>query len=389
MGRQTPSAGDVIGGIYEAALEPELWPAALKGIAGYLNGRSAVAIAVDLGAREVGFAALHGIEPRALADYERHYVRIDPWNDYLRAMAPGRPMVSQAAMDDAAFARTAFCNEFLRPLDIFHAMGGFVRRRGTAAFLVGVQRPKDAGGFRPTELARMAALFPHLARAARIHRRLARAGGLAQGLTAALERLSCAALLAARDGRIAWMNRAAEALIRRGDGLRLEQGRLTAAAGNGAGQTLQRLLSGAGNGTADAGGRCALPRVCGGANGSGRRPLTAQVTPLPGPESPVDLALDLPRPAALILIGNPDGAPPPPAERLARDLGLTAAEARIAAALAAGSSIAAYAETARLSIHTARWTLKQARAKTGAHRQTDLVRQVIAAAGAGVVEGAR
>lgn len=402
MGGQKPAAVDVVGGIYEAALEPELWPPALKNMAAHLGAASATAIAIDVRAREVGFAALHNIEARHLDDYRRHYVRIDPWNDYLRGQAPGRPIVSQAAMDDDDFARTAFCNDFLRPQDMFHAMGGFVLRRGPLAFLCGVQRPRAAGGFAPQEVARMAALFPHLARAARIHRRMTLAGGLGQGLTAALERLPCAALLAAADGSVPWMNRAAEALLRRGDGLRLREGRLEAAANGATSQALRRLIAGApaaeknghggagaGGRAADAGGNLAIPR------GEGRRPLAALVTPLTGAAADrlsgaaPDLALDLARPAALILVSDPDCAVRMPAERLARALGLTPAEARIAAALGAGSSIAAYAETAQLSINTARWTLKQAMAKLGAHRQTDLVRQVIAATGAGAGEAAR
>ena len=103
----------------------------------------------------------------------------------------------------------------------------------------------------------------------------------------------------------------------------------------------------------------------------------------------MDITGDLARPAALILVSDPDCAVQVPAERLARALGLTAAEVRIGVAVGAGSSIAAYAETAQLSINTARWTLKQAMAKLGAHRQTDLVRQVIAAMGAGAAERAR
>jgi len=39
VGRQKPSAADVIGGVYEAALEPEMWPAALRKIANHLELR--------------------------------------------------------------------------------------------------------------------------------------------------------------------------------------------------------------------------------------------------------------------------------------------------------------------------------------------------------------
>ena len=44
--------------------------------------------------------------------------------------------------------------------------------------------------------------------------------------------------------------------------------------------------------------------------------------------------------------------------------------------------ISDYAGAARITIGTARWYLKQALAKTGAHRQSELVRHVISAVGA-------
>jgi DNA-binding CsgD family transcriptional regulator len=125
----------------------------------------------------------------------------------------------------------------------------------------------------------------------------------------------------------------------------------------------------------EAGGLLHLPRPWPG------RPLAAMVTPLSMPASAVDIALDATRPAALLLINDPDRAVQFPTDRLARAFGLTSAEARLAAALATGSSLSAYAEAAQITIGTARWYLKQALAKTGAHRQSELVRHVITAVG--------
>ncbi len=56
---------------------------------------------------------------------------------------------------------------------------------------------------------------------------------------------------------------------------------------------------------------------------------------------------------------------------------MTPAEARLAAGLAAGKSLAEIAEEAGLSIHTARWTLKRIFARTGARRQSELVSMLL------------
>jgi len=394
--RAGPATADVIGGIYEAALEPARWPAALEQLAEHTGAASAAAFVVDLSASAVGFMSVAGLDPRLLDDYAAYYARIDPWNAFLGGRPAGRTIVSQMVMDDATFGRTEFCNDFLQPYGMFHAMGGFAVRSGSLAFLAGVQRPRERGGFGPGELERMRAAFPHLARAARIHRQLARAGGIAAGLTAALDRVPLGALLCDRRGRVVWMNRLAEELVRRGEGLRVRQGRLEAATANGTTAELRRLIATAaliglhtprrhiaaadgGNGNIDinnAGGVMTLPRPW------PLKPLTVMVTPLSEPAQPLDIALDLARPEALLLISDPERAVQLPTDRLTHAFGLTAAEAKLAAALATGSSLTDYADTAKITIGTARWYLKQALAKTGAHRQSELVRHVITTVGA-------
>lgn len=72
-------------------------------------------------------------------------------------------------------------------------------------------------------------------------------------------------------------------------------------------------------------------------------------------------------------------------ERLARILGLTPAEASLAAAVAMERTLKEHAEERRITINTARWTLKRVLAKTGCRRQSELVRLILASA-ASVVE---
>jgi DNA-binding CsgD family transcriptional regulator len=391
------AGGNVVSVIYEAALEPLLWPEALKGMAHRMGASSAVALVVDLAAAEVGFAAAAGLDPRALEEYGAHYARVDPWNEYLGRQPCGRPYLSQGAMADRDFADTEFYNDFLRRYGIFHAMGGFAVRSGPLAFLCGVQRARVRGAFTPAEMRRMAAVFPHLDRAARLHRRLARAGGLADGLTAALDRVPLAVLLCDGLGRAVWMNRLAEVIVRGNDGLRVTGGRIETTAASTLTAQLRRLIGSAARSSGAAAGNGALhevvPAACGDddddeAGGVMQLPrrwplkaLSVMVAPLAMPARAPDLALDSARPAVMLLISDPERAVALPADRLARAFGLTAAEARLAAALATGTSLTDYAETARITIGTARWYLKQALAKTNSHRQSELVRRVITTVG--------
>jgi DNA-binding CsgD family transcriptional regulator len=58
--------------------------------------------------------------------------------------------------------------------------------------------------------------------------------------------------------------------------------------------------------------------------------------------------------------------------------GLTAAEARLTAALVNGERLEDYAVRQRISINTVRTQSKQIFAKTGLSRQADLIREVLA-----------
>lgn len=80
---------------------------------------------------------------------------------------------------------------------------------------------------------------------------------------------------------------------------------------------------------------------------------------------------------AVMVISDPDQAPEPAAATLARLFGLTPALGRLAAALAAGRTLAEYAEEAAITEGTARWHLKELFARTGTSRQAELVRMLL------------
>lgn len=76
---------------------------------------------------------------------------------------------------------------------------------------------------------------------------------------------------------------------------------------------------------------------------------------------------------ALLGISDPDHAPRPRQEALRQLFGLTPAESRLAAALAARRSLHEYATEAGISLGTARWTLRRILEKTQMRRQRELV----------------
>ena len=83
----------------------------------------------------------------------------------------------------------------------------------------------------------------------------------------------------------------------------------------------------------------------------------------------------------LVLTPAQGGCDIPP-DALAKMFGLTPAEARLTGALVTGSTVEQYAQHRGVSVGTVRVQLKQVQAKTGARRQSELVRLVLSSAAA-------
>jgi DNA-binding CsgD family transcriptional regulator len=163
--------------------------------------------------------------------------------------------------------------------------------------------------------------------------------------------------------RVVRCNPAAQALLARGDGLRLDDGRVRCVRA-GADQALQRALADASRDEAPTARVLVVPRA------SGRRPLlvfASGVRDVGGGER---------RPVA-VLVRDVDG-PGPHAEEVLKGLfGLTPAETRLTLAIAEGQSLAEAAEAFGCARETMRTHLSRVFDKTATTRQAELVRLVL------------
>ena len=167
-------------------------------------------------------------------------------------------------------------------------------------------------------------------------------------------------------------NRAAEATLAQGDGLRLERGRL-AARRQAETTALRRLVAGEteAGGAGGGGSPLALPR------GGGRPPLAAFVVPLPRSAWQSWIALPE-RPAAVVFVKDPERGPRPPVRQLAALFGLTPAQSAVALEVARGEGgLRAVADRLGVAYATARAHLAAVLQKTGARNQAELVRLLL------------
>lgn len=93
-----------------------------------------------------------------------------------------------------------------------------------------------------------------------------------------------------------------------------------------------------------------------------------------------DLETHAKRPrGTLFVIHDPLHHSTPAPQLLAAMFGLPLGAARLLAALSAGEELKDYAERAGISMNTVRFHLKTAYARTGVHRQSDLMRLITVA----------
>jgi DNA-binding CsgD family transcriptional regulator len=227
---------------------------------------------------------------------------------------------------------------------------------------LGMERTAKRERFSAEETDALRSILPHMRTAAQVASRLALAKG--QGMLEAFDNLGCAALLLGHNGRVTSHNTQAKPYI--GRDITIVQGCLLATH-KGSNDGLQRLVGGVlGNPMQPPAHRQTVATLTR-RDGSGR-PLFALGMPLVGAAQDV-----FQHAKAMVLLIDPDAQVSPPELILRHGFSLTPAELRLALAMIRGVTLADYAETNRVTIGTARIQLKAVMAKTGTHRQADLV----------------
>ena len=357
---------ELVGAVYDAGMNPRLWPQVLDRIAHVLGGmRADLWVGAPTGhVRAVDFI---GIDPAFRCTYEQHFGRIDPVFWPVTTLPEGT-IRTDAVIPRSSLERSEFYQDWVRPQDMHSiAVLNFLRTDSLSGVL-GV--PRSAGGrlFENNDLRIFRELLPHLRRAVQMEMHLDELAGRDRLTSAALDSLSHAMLIVDRHCRPLFLNRAAQQLLGRRDGLSIDMNLLNASTSR-LTQMLHALVARATATSGQArGGAMALLRP------SGRRALNAFVARLPG-ESSWPCVPDGAH-AALILITDDERKAMASEDVLMSLYGLTRAEARIAGRLGRGEALAAVADSLGVLASTARTHLHHAFAKTATQRQSELARLV-------------
>lgn len=360
----------LIDSFYDAAPDASQWPAVLAKAAALLHAQGAEIGHMDARNSNLSFIVSYGYSytPERIKRYEE-LMPEDP-RLALFVNRPFRPMHCRMAVSDEELRATRVYQEVLAPDGIEYSLGvNLVEEDETNSFFVAMRGP-EMPPFSGAECQLLEQLVPHLRRVLRIYRRFALLDLDRLAALEGLDQIAVGVVVAREDGTVVCTNRAAEDLLRAGNSLALDDGRLYARTPEGREQIREALT----RATISARTKTAHPvRISGSESSDGLQLLVAQ---LPGQRQPQSLAHPPSDLVALVFESNTQRHLRR-WEHLQHAFGLLASEAKLVELLANGLSLAQAAKQLDLSTGSARQYLKRAFQKTGVHRQSDLVRKVL------------
>jgi len=357
---------DLVGSIYDVALSADRWEPLLERMTALFGGTAAVFFVRGHQDVETVFARFSGLSDALLSEAVTLFTSMDVGLDTPLMLPPGS-ITTDETLPPELNRRGEVLSDFLRRWDVERYVGGDVFRDARRLGVVAILGSRRRAPFGEADVELLKTLVPHLRRAVEMRSHLDEKDANRSVAQDVIEGMLTGVVLLDASGRVLTANATARRIARARDGLALSQDRLRAtSSADDAG--LQKAITEAiaiaqsRDSTGDAALTVRRP--------SGARPYTVLVSP--GASAASHSAFRIA--SAVVLIGDPDSALAS-AEKLAMQLyGLTPSEARLACSVASGESLAGYASAQGINVSTARWTMKQALAKTGARRQADLVR---------------
>ena len=362
---------EAVGHVYDCAGDASHWPMCLDAIGALLRGTSTNLLYHDHRSRG-GIQAAIGADPELYRQYRDYGHAIDPWALACRpgTIPAGGVIIGASVVDHERMRRTEFYAVMGRRYDTTRCVFGVLEASPHRTAVLTVNRGDRDDEFHSRDARLVSVLIPHVRRALAMHRRLVALDGDRASSLDGLERLHRGLILVDDRGRAIFVNRCAARILQPCDGLTLDKGVLVAAAPEAA-RRLVSALSAAidiSKGAAHSmpNGDIAIPRSAG-------RPLLASVSPIGRLNPYGELAS---RAAAAIVLVTPDVIVRPQTDRLRDLFSLTAAEARVAASLAAGARVADIAGELGVASATIRSQIKRILDKAGTRSQSSFIRLV-------------
>jgi DNA-binding CsgD family transcriptional regulator len=365
---------DVIGSIYDAALDIVHWQTAMARIAKAVDAHRALMFVPGMkSSRE--FCAAHDIDPGMLAGYAEYYRHKDLWTlrSYDILTRAGSAGTGELTVSQAEYLKSEFWNDFTRPADIFHSACVMIANSGPSPSdrrYLAVYRPRRSEPFDRDALAFLRTIQPHVLRSLKLGLQLSSAAAERSILEAMLGAVATPMIACTADACVRYANAAAAVLLREDDGLSTDRLRLVAAAPLYTDQLARAIGQASGVISPDAsraGHTLQVPERSTG------RPMTITVMPLPRND---DRLLGTEGATALVIVHRHKRPRELELARLCRTYALTGAEAKLVVSMLDGGALPEVATRLGIGYSTARTHLRHVFAKTQTRRQAELLQLV-------------
>jgi DNA-binding CsgD family transcriptional regulator/PAS domain-containing protein len=360
----------VVEKIYDAALDRDAWPEALKSVAKFVGGSGSTITFGNVQAENLEALMVHsiGLSEEFLKGFQKYgpiwaaQSGIAFWNvgevNHLPDFAPQNELI-----------QSRFYKEHLRPHNQGDFMGLVALRDGSRFAPVTISRELDAGPFSQHAVQSMRLLAPHICKAVKISFAVELKQLSANMLEQTLNSLSSGIFLLNRDSRIMFMNTVAEQQSKHRRGLTIVNYRLELNDSTAAAQFRQAMSGDDEKRVAPT--SIALPNENGG--------LIATIIRLDKGRRQ-NLARGANPPVFAVFLQNPELATPSPGEGFAKLFGLTQAESRTLMTLSMSKGPQDAAEILGVSITTIRSHLQHVFAKTSTSSQSELMQLMMRSA---------
>jgi len=360
---------DLLAAIYQGPLEPVPWKTALDLLRVYLHANYVtLMLRPPSPDREGLMVNATGDAPiTRQGEYNKYYYALDPFID----LPPDRVFVADELAGNGKWRESEFYKQFLKPLDILHALGADILTDDGIHCRFRASRPHRERPFSPSDRALCTAILPHLKRAVILHSQLNLIDSERRLYAGTIDRMLVGTVILDQTGAILKSNAVAHEMLEEGDGLLAANNTLRAAhpVEN---RELQRLITQTIGGPAD-GASPGVAEAISISRKAGRGKLGVVVRGVPHAEWSEGNR----RPAVALLIRDPERRTEASRETVRRLFELTPAEASLALALADGLTLDEAAERLKIRKNTARAHLRAIFAKIGVTRQTTLVRMLL------------
>jgi DNA-binding CsgD family transcriptional regulator len=364
-GVSAQALSDTIGAIYDCALDPHQWPETCRKIADLCESTGGGICVHDMRHVQNDQLFVFGYQPEFLEKLGSQYAQ-SPMAAADIVSDIGQ--VSALSMDGPELFESRFYREVLRPFGLLDMIWfPALRTGGRMASMHASRRSEKASHYQQLEIGLFKLLSPHVCRALTISDALDIRALRSEMLEKTLDVLVAGVFLTARDGRVVYMNAAAERQIRTGNSIRIVNNRIF---------------------PADPVARAALSKAIDEASrddiekGAGEHSLA-----IPGMDGAGYVATLLPvdrgerrgivapfAASVAVFTQDPVQSPLMPGEAFARLYKLTGGELRVLLALAQGLGGKEAADMLGISEPTVRSHLQHIFSKTNTPRQADLLR---------------